>query len=71
MYFDEQLVASLVKQVLNKVDLGSGEPNCAAAGGDWGVFETMSTLLSTCLTMLATSCSSKFITWFPPQIDIA
>lgn len=41
MNFDEQLVASIVKQVLNKVDMGSDEPNCAAAGGDWGVFETM------------------------------
>ena len=37
MNFDEQLVASIVKQVLSKVDMGSAEPNCAAAGGDWGV----------------------------------
>ena len=41
MSFDEQVVANIVKQVLSRVDMGSAEPNCAAAGGDWGVFESM------------------------------
>ena len=41
MSFDEQVVANIVKQVLSRVDMGSAEPNCAAAGGDWGVFDSM------------------------------
>lgn len=41
MNVDEKLVASIVQKVLSKVDMGSAEPNCAAAGGDWGVFATM------------------------------
>ena len=41
MNFDEQVVASIVKQVLSRVDMGGAEPNCAAAGGDWGVFDSM------------------------------
>ena len=31
MSFDEQVVANIVKQVLSRVDMGSAEPNCAAA----------------------------------------
>ena len=34
MNVDEKLVASIVQKVLSKVDIGSAEPNCAAAGGD-------------------------------------
>ncbi|MDE6841018.1 MAG: aldehyde dehydrogenase family protein, partial [Oscillospiraceae bacterium] len=41
MNFDEQVVANIVKQVLDRVDLGGSEPGCAAAGGDWGVFASM------------------------------
>ena len=41
MSFDEQVVANIVKQVLSRVDMGSAEPSCAAAGGDWGVFDSM------------------------------
>lgn len=41
MNVDEKLVASIVQQVLSKVDMGGTECHCAAAAGDWGVFETM------------------------------
>ena len=41
MSFDEQVVANIVKQVLSRVDMGGTQPSCAAAGGDWGVFERM------------------------------
>ena len=41
MSFDEQVVANIVKQVLSRVDMGGAQPSCAAAGGDWGVFESM------------------------------
>ena len=41
MNIDEQVVANIVQQVLSRVDLGSPEPCACAAGGDWGVFESM------------------------------
>lgn len=41
MSIDEHVVASIVKQVLNRLDEGSSDPRASAAGGDWGVFDSM------------------------------
>ena len=41
MSIDERMVASIVKQVLGRLDEGSSDPRASAAGGDWGVFDSM------------------------------
>ena len=41
MSIDQTVVASIVKQVLDRLDEGSSDPRASAAGGDWGVFESM------------------------------